>query len=69
MAHAAKRRAQEAASSNGAGPSDDMGSVYGSRYAVTELPSDDMPDAPMPPGTAYRLIKDELSLDNNPQLK
>ncbi|PWI76625.1 glutamate decarboxylase [Purpureocillium lilacinum] len=67
MAHAAKRRAQEAAS-NGAGPSDDMGSVYGSRYAVTELPSDDMPDAPMPPGTAYRLIKDELSLDNNPQL-
>lgn len=48
---------------------DDFTSVYGSRYAIQDLPSADIPDESMPPEIAYRMIKDELSLDNNPKLK
>lgn len=43
-------------------------SVYGSRFAATDLPRHEMPEEQMPRHVAYRLIKDELSLDNNPML-
>ncbi|KAK9443883.1 glutamate decarboxylase, partial [Metarhizium brunneum] len=43
-------------------------SVYGSHFATQDLPSSDMPETPMPPEIAYRMIKDELGLDNNPKL-
>ncbi|KAJ3495571.1 hypothetical protein NLG97_g3295 [Lecanicillium saksenae] len=43
-------------------------SVYGSRFASHELPCNDIPDGPMPANIAYHMIKDELSLDNNPKL-
>lgn len=43
-------------------------SVYGSRFASEELPKHEMPDREMPKEIAYRLIKDELSLDGNPML-
>ncbi|KAB8236413.1 pyridoxal phosphate-dependent transferase [Aspergillus alliaceus] len=44
------------------------GSVYGSRFGIAPLPSVDIPDGPMPSGIAYRMVKDKLSLDNNPKL-
>ena len=44
-------------------------SVYGSRFAAEDLPKDEMPEGEMPKEVAYRLIKDELSLDGNPILK
>ena len=44
-------------------------SVYASRFAAEDLPKDHMPDVEMPKEVAYRLIKDELSLDGNPILK
>lgn len=44
-------------------------SVYGSRFADEDLPKDQMAEGPMPRDIAYRLIKDDLSLDNNPKLK
>merc|ERR1711988_351214 len=47
---------------------DVMGSVYGSRYAATDLPAHEMPEGQMPKDVAYRLISDELSLDGNPKL-
>jgi glutamate decarboxylase len=43
--------------------------VYGSRYAMTQLPQTEMPEKEMPREIAYRMIKDELSLDGNPMLK
>lgn len=43
--------------------------VYGTRYACEELPSHEMPEREMPREVAYRMIKDELSLDGNPMLK
>lgn len=42
---------------------------YGSRFARMELPRHKMPESEMPREIAYRLIKDHLSLDNNPTLK
>lgn len=42
--------------------------VYGSRFAAMELPSHEMPEREMPKEIAYRMIKDELSLDGNPML-
>jgi glutamate decarboxylase len=42
---------------------------YGSRYARMELPRHQLPEKEMPREIAYRLIKDHLSLDNNPSLK
>lgn len=52
-------------------PDDDnyCSSVYGSRFAVQEMPGVEMPEREMPREVAYRLIKDELSLDGNPMLK
>lgn len=44
-------------------------SVYGSRFAGQDLPTTSMPDDEMPKEVAYRMIKDELSLDGNPILK
>ena len=44
-------------------------SVYGSRFAVQQMPGVEMPEREMPRDVAYRLIKDELSLDGNPMLK
>ncbi|EXK76813.1 glutamate decarboxylase [Fusarium oxysporum f. sp. raphani 54005] len=41
---------------------------YGSRFARMELPRHQMPESEMPRDIAYRLIKDDLSLDNNPTL-
>ncbi|KAK7724281.1 hypothetical protein SLS64_000615 [Diaporthe eres] len=44
-------------------------SVYGSKFAAQDLPRYEIPDGEMPREAAYRLIKDELSLDGNPMLK
>lgn len=44
-------------------------SVYGSRFASADLPRHEMPETEMPKEVAYRMIKDELSLDGNPMLK
>ncbi|KAH7320877.1 glutamate decarboxylase [Stachybotrys elegans] len=43
-------------------------SVYGSQFAAHDLPRQVMPEKQMPKDVAYRMIKDELSLDNNPKL-
>ncbi|CAH0002019.1 unnamed protein product [Clonostachys byssicola] len=43
-------------------------SVYGSRFAGEDLPRTKMPECEMPRDIAYRMIKDDLSLDNNPKL-
>jgi glutamate decarboxylase len=42
--------------------------VYGSRYAAEDLPRHEMPDKEMPPQVAYRMIKDDLTLDGTPTL-
>ncbi|KAI1110613.1 glutamate decarboxylase [Nemania sp. NC0429] len=44
-------------------------SVYGSKFAAEDLPRHEMPESEMPKEVAYRMIKDELSLDGNPMLK
>jgi glutamate decarboxylase len=44
-------------------------SVYGSRFAAEDLPKHEMPETEMPKEVAYRMIKDDLSLDGNPMLK
>jgi glutamate decarboxylase len=51
------------------GPDDFSSSVYGSRFAAEDLPSHELPEREMPKEIAYRMIKDELSLDGNPMLK
>ncbi|KAL1998472.1 hypothetical protein VTN02DRAFT_6117 [Thermoascus thermophilus] len=51
-----------------AGKDDYSTSVYGSRFAAQELPSSEMPETEMPRDVAYRMIRDELSLDGNPML-
>ena len=43
-------------------------SVYGSRFAAECLPMHEMPEREMPKEIAYRMIKDDLSLDGNPML-
>ncbi|RYP50602.1 hypothetical protein DL768_003884 [Monosporascus sp. mg162] len=43
-------------------------SVYGSRFAAEDLPKHEMPEHEMPKEIAYKLIKDDLSLDGNPML-
>lgn len=43
-------------------------SVYGSRFAAEELPRHEMPEHEMPKEIAYRMIRDDLSLDGNPML-
>lgn len=44
-------------------------SVYGSRFAAEDLPAHEIPEKEMPKEVAYRMIKDDLSLDGNPILK
>lgn len=44
-------------------------SVYGSKFAAEDLPRHEIPEGEMPKEVAYRMIKDELSLDGNPMLK
>lgn len=44
-------------------------SVYGSKFAAADLPKNEMPENEMPKEVAYRMIKDDLSLDGNPMLK
>ena len=51
------------------GDDDFSTSVYGSRFAAEDLPSHEMPEKEMPKEVAYRMIKDDLSLDGNPMLK
>ena len=43
-------------------------SVYGSRFAAQSLPLHEMPEKEMPKEVAYRMIRDDLSLDGNPML-
>ena len=43
-------------------------SVYGSRFAAECLPKHEMPEKEMPKEIAYRMIRDDLSLDGNPVL-
>lgn len=43
-------------------------SVYGSRFASQELPQHEMPEREMPKEVAYRMIRDDLTLDGNPML-
>lgn len=52
-------------------PGDDMftASVYGSRFADEGIPKHEMPEGEMPREVAYRLIKDDLTLDGVPTLK
>ena len=51
-------------------PSEDesTASVYGSKFAAEDLPKHEMPESEMPKEIAYRMIRDELSLDGNPML-
>jgi glutamate decarboxylase len=42
--------------------------VYGSKYASEDLPKHEMPEREMPPHVAYRMIKDDLTLDGTPTL-
>ncbi|KAL4779708.1 glutamate decarboxylase/sphingosine phosphate lyase [Aspergillus varians] len=42
--------------------------VYGTRFVTQELPHAEMPEREMPREVAYRMIKDDLSLDGNPML-
>ena len=53
----------------GSSPGDFETSIYGSRFATEDLPRHEMPDGEMPAATAYRMIKDDLTLDGNPTLK
>jgi len=43
-------------------------SVYGSRFAAADLPKHELPENEMPREVAYRLIKDDLTLDGTPTL-
>ncbi|KAB5585749.1 pyridoxal phosphate-dependent transferase [Coniochaeta sp. 2T2.1] len=43
-------------------------SVYGSKFACEDLPRYQMPENEMPKEVAYKLIRDDLSLDGNPML-
>lgn len=53
---------------NAPGNDDFSTSVYGTRYAAESLPHLEMPEREMPREVAYRMIKDDLSLDGNPML-
>lgn len=53
------------------GPGEDefTANVYGSRFAAQDLPRHEMPESEMPREVAYRMIKDDLTLDGTPTLK
>jgi glutamate decarboxylase len=42
--------------------------IYGTRYFSQPIPKFEIPEEGMPPDVAYRLIRDELNLDGNPNL-
>jgi len=42
--------------------------IYGSRFASADLPKHELPEEEMPREIAYRLIKDDLTLDGTPTL-
>lgn len=51
-------------------PEDELTSnVYGSKFAAEDLPRHEMPEGEMPKDVAYRMIKDDLTLDGTPTLK
>lgn len=43
--------------------------VYGSSFAAQDLPRHEIPEKEMPRDVAYRMIKDDLTLDGTPTLK
>ncbi|EPQ66400.1 Glutamate decarboxylase [Blumeria graminis f. sp. tritici 96224] len=43
-------------------------SIYGSIYSTQQVPMYEIPDNELPKEVAYRMIKDDLSLDGNPVL-
>ncbi|KAF2860243.1 glutamate decarboxylase [Piedraia hortae CBS 480.64] len=49
-------------------PDEFTSTVYGSRFALADLPRHEMPEDEMPAHVAYRMIKDDLSLDGTPTL-
>ncbi|QIW96418.1 hypothetical protein AMS68_001936 [Peltaster fructicola] len=49
-------------------PDEYTASVYGSRFAAMDLPKHEMPESEMPREVAYRMIKDDLTLDGTPTL-
>lgn len=53
---------------DGVGQDEFTASVYGSRFATEDLPRHEMPDNEMPKEVAYRMIKDDLTLDGTPTL-
>lgn len=59
----------EGLSLEGEGEDEFTASVYGSRFAAQDLPRHEMPEGEMPREVAYRMIKDDLTLDGNPTLK
>jgi glutamate decarboxylase len=69
-----KAQFEEIASSStiNLGPDDELddftATVYGSKYASEDLPKHEMPEREMPPQVAYRMIKDDLTLDGTPTL-
>ncbi|GAB7359915.1 hypothetical protein MBLNU230_g7442t1 [Neophaeotheca triangularis] len=50
------------------GPDEYTANIYGSRFAAQDLPKHEMPDEEMPKEVAYRMIKDDLTLDGTPTL-
>lgn len=66
--HPPLHRRIQSVSIDGPEEHDFYSSVYGSRFATEDLPRDEMPEREMPKEVAYRMIKDELSLDGNPML-
>nr|OQO26372.1 hypothetical protein B0A51_05142 [Rachicladosporium sp. CCFEE 5018] len=53
---------------NDVGQDEFTSSVYGSKFAAQDLPRHEMPENEMSKEVAYRMIKDDLTLDGNPTL-
>ncbi|KAE8347005.1 hypothetical protein BDV24DRAFT_122634 [Aspergillus arachidicola] len=62
------KQAQKPQQEQGEGDTAGTPYVYGTHYATEELPEHVMSEREMPADVAFRLIKDELSLDGNPLL-
>ncbi|KAI5367603.1 putative pyridoxal phosphate-dependent decarboxylase, pyridoxal phosphate-dependent transferase [Septoria linicola] len=50
------------------GEDESTSNVYGSRFAAADLPRHEIAEESMPREIAYRMIKDDLTLDGNPTL-
>lgn len=68
-AKAATLKSQQDFDQNFVGEDEFTASVYGSKFAIADLPKIEMPETEMPKEVAYRLIKDDLTLDGVPTLK